>query len=254
MIIMQERLQKIIAHAGVASRRKAEELILEGSVTVNGRVVRELGAKADPDKDAIKVRGKLIHRPLKKTYIILNKPRGYITSMSDPRGRPVVTDLLKGVRARVYPVGRLDYDSEGLLILTDDGELAYTLMHPSHEIPKTYIAKVKGVLGDKEIQRLERGIRLREGVTAPAVVKKIKKTDSNSWIEITVHEGKYRQVRRMLDEVRHPVLRLIRIRYGPVELGEIPPGRYRYLTPQEIAKLKALVASTSNPVRLEGLS
>lgn len=235
---MQERLQKIIANAGIASRRKAEELILEGSVTVNGQVVWELGAKADPEKDAIKVKGKLIHQPQKKTYIVLNKPRGYITSMSDPQGRPVVTELLKGVRARVYPVGRLDYESEGLLILTDDGDLAHTLMHPSHETPKTYVAKVKGVLEDKEIGRLEKGIRLREGVTAPAVVKRIKKTDSNSWIEITVHEGRYRQVRRMLDEVRHSVLRLIRIRYGPIELGDTPPGKYRYLTPEEIKSLR----------------
>lgn len=240
MEAMQERLQKIIANAGVASRRKAEELILEGSVTVNGQVVRELGAKADPEKDAIKVKGKLIHQPQKKTYIVLNKPRGYITSMSDPQGRPVVTELLKGVRARVYPVGRLDYESEGLLILTDDGTLAHTLMHPSHETPKTYVAKVKGVLEDKEVGRLEKGIRLREGVTAPAVVKRVKKTDSNSWIEITVHEGRYRQVRRMLDEVRHSVLRLIRIRYGPIELADLPPGKYRYLTPQEVKKLKEM--------------
>lgn len=235
---MQERLQKIIANAGIASRRKAEELILEGSVTVNGQVVRELGTKADPEKDAIKVKGKLIHRSQKKTYIVLHKPRGYITSMSDPQGRPVVTDLLRGVKARVYPVGRLDYESEGLLILTDDGDLAHTLMHPSNEIPKTYVAKVKGVLEDKEVGRLEKGIRLREGVTAPAVVKRIKKTDSNSWIEITVHEGRYRQVRRMLDEVRHSVLRLIRIRYGPIELGDIPPGKYRHLTPEEIKRLR----------------
>lgn len=239
---MQERLQKIISCAGVASRRKAEELILEGGVTVNGKIVRELGIKADPEKDAIKVKGKLIHIPRRKTYIVLNKPKGCITSVSDPRGRPVVMDLLKGVRARVYPVGRLDYDTEGLLILTDDGELAHALMHPAHEIPKTYLAKIKGVLEDKEIEKLERGMRLREGITAPAAVRKIKRTDSNSWIEITVHEGRYHQVRRMLEKVGHPVLKLFRSRHGPIELGDVPLGRYRYLTPQEVKKLKEIEA------------
>lgn len=242
---MLERLQKIIAAAGVASRRKAEELILDGSVTVNGRIVRELGTKADPEKDAIKVGGKLIHLPQKKTYIALNKPKGYITSMSDPQGRPVVIELLKGVKGKVYPAGRLDYDTEGLLLLTNDGDFAHTLMHPSHEMPKTYLAKVKGIIEDKAIERLERGIRLREGITAPAVVKKIKKTDANSWIEITVHEGRYRQVRRMLEEIRYPVLKLIRIRYGPIDLGDIPQGKYRHLTLQEVKKLKNEVVGIS---------
>ena len=242
---MLERLQKIIANAGVASRRKAEELILDGSVTVNGRIVRELGTKADPEEDAIKVGGKLIHLPQKKTYIALNKPKGYITSMSDPQGRPVVIELLKGVKGKVYPAGRLDYDTEGLLLLTNDGDLAYILMHPSHEMPKTYLAKVKGIIEDKAIERLERGIRLREGITAPALVKKIKKTDANSWIEITVHEGRYRQVRRMLEEIRYPVLKLIRIRYGPIDLGDIPQGKYRHLTSQEVKKLKNEVAGSS---------
>lgn len=237
---MLERLQKIIANAGVASRRKAEELILEGSVTVNGKIVKELGAKANPEKDAIKVKGKLIHIPQRKTYIVLNKPKGYITSVSDPQGRPVVMDLLKGVKSRVYPVGRLDYDTEGLLILTDDGELAHALMHPAYEMPKTYLAKIKGVLEDKEIEKLKGGIRLREGITAPAAVRKIKRTDSNSWIEITVHEGKYRQVRRMLEGVGHPAMKLMRVRYGPVELGDIPLGKYRYLTQAEVKSLKAV--------------
>lgn len=239
---MQERLQKIISSAGIASRRKAEGLILEGSVTVNGQVVRELGTKADPERDAIKVLGRLIHLPQRKTYIVLNKPKGYITSMSDPQGRPVVTELLKGVKVRVYPVGRLDYDTEGLLILTDDGDLAHTLMHPAHEIQKTYLAKVKGVLEDKEKERLEKGVRLKEGVTAPAIVRKIKKTDENSWIEISVHEGRYHQVRRMLERVGHPVLKLFRSRYGPIELGDVPLGKYRYLTSQEIKRLKEVIS------------
>ena len=240
---MQERLQKIIANAGAASRRKAEELILEGSVTVNGAVIRELGSKADPEKDAIKVMGKLIHLPQRKTYVILHKPRGYITSMSDPEGRPVVTELLKGVKARVVPVGRLDYDTEGLLLLTDDGDLAHTLMHPAHEIPKTYVAKVKGVLEEEEVRKLEKGVRVRGRMTAPATVKKIRKAEENSWIEITIHEGRYHQVRRMLEEVEHPVLKLIRVRYATMELGGLPPGKYRYLTPQEVKSLKALKAA-----------
>lgn len=160
--------------------------------------------------------------------------------MSDPQGRPVVTELLKGVKGRVYPVGRLDYDTEGLLILTDDGDLAHALMHPAHEIQKTYLAKVKGILEDKEVERLEKGVRLKEGVTAPAVVKKIKKTEENSWVEITVHEGRYHQVRRMLERVGHPVLKLFRVRYGPVELGDVPTGRYRHLTSQEVKRLKTI--------------
>ncbi len=235
---MQERLQKIISAAGVASRRKAEELIVEGCVTVNGRIVTELGAKADPEKDAIKVSGKLLRIPQTKTYIVLNKPRGYITSMRDPEGRPVVTELLKGVKARVVPVGRLDYDTEGLLILTNDGELAHALMHPSHEMPKTYLAKVKGVIEDSAVEKLRRGVRLREGMTAPAEVNKLKKTDANSWIEITVHEGRYRQVRRMLDEVGYPVIKLIRVTCGPLALGNVPPGKYRHLTSEEVKLLR----------------
>ena len=235
---MQERLQKIISAAGAASRRKAEELILEGSVTVNGQVVTELGTKADPEKDAIKVSGKLIHLPQNKTYIVLNKPRGFITSMKDPEGRPVVTELLKGVKARVVPVGRLDYDTEGLLIMTNDGDLAHSLMHPSHEMPKLYLAKVKGVIEDKAIERLRSGVKLREGITAPAKVEKLKKSDANSWIEITVHEGRYRQVRRMLEGVGYPVIKLIRVTYGSLALGNVPLGKYRYLTPDEIKRLK----------------
>lgn len=238
MTAMQERLQKIIANAGVASRRKAEEFIVEGLVTVNGRIVRELGTKADPDKDAIKVMGKLIRMPQSNTYIVLNKPVGYITSMSDPEGRPVVTDLLKGVKSRVYPVGRLDYDTEGLLILTNDGELANRLMHPSHEIPKTYLVKIKGTLEDIEMEKLAKGVKLEDGLTAPAVVRKLKKADANSWIEITIHEGRYHQVKRMVEKVGHSVIKLIRVRYGSIELGNVPPGQYRYLTHEEVKDLK----------------
>ncbi|OGW43179.1 MAG: pseudouridine synthase [Nitrospirae bacterium RBG_16_43_11] len=245
---MQERLQKIISAAGAASRRKAEELIVEGCVTVNGRIVRELGTKADPEKDAIKVSGKLIHLPQSKTYIVLNKPRGFITSMKDPEGRPVVTELLKGVKARVVPVGRLDYDTEGLLIMTNDGDLAHSLMHPSHVISKIYLAKVKGIIEDKAIERLEKGVKLREGVTAPARVKKLKKSVANSWVEITVHEGRYRQVRRMLEEVGYPVIKLIRVTYGSLALGNVPLGKYRHLTSDEVKLLKDESAGISKKV------
>ncbi len=247
-IIMQERLQKIISAAGAASRRKAEELILEGCVTVNGRVVTELGTKADPEKDAIKVSGKLIHIPQSKTYIVLNKPRGFITSMKDPEGRPVVTELLKGVKARVVPVGRLDYDTEGLLIMTNDGDLAHSLMHPSHEMPKTYLAKVKGIIEDKAIEKLRKGVKLREGLTTPATVNKLKKTDANSWVEIIVHEGRYRQVRRMLEEVGYPVSKLIRVTYGSLALGNVPLGKYRHMTPDEVKRLKNESAGISKKV------
>ncbi|MBI5193763.1 MAG: rRNA pseudouridine synthase [Nitrospirae bacterium] len=235
---MLERLQKIIANSGAASRRKAEELIVDGLVTVNGNVVRELGTKADPEKDAIKVSGKLIRLPERHTYIVLNKPQGYITSMNDPEGRPIVTELLKGVKARVFPVGRLDYDTEGLLIMTDDGDLAHSLMHPSHEIAKTYLVKIKGYLEDKEMEKLETGVKLEDGLTSPAVVRKLKKADANSWIELTIHEGRYHQVKRMMEKVGHQVIKLIRVRYGFIELGNLPPGTFRYMTAEEVKSLK----------------
>jgi pseudouridine synthase len=237
---MQERIQKIIARAGVTSRRKAEELILQGRVTVNGKMVTELGSKADAEKDHIKVDGKLILPKQPQVYLMLNKPRGYVTTLSDPEGRPTVLDLLKGVRHRVFPVGRLDYDTEGLLLLTNDGDLAHAMMHPSYEVPKTYLAKVKGFLPDDAIKRLERGVALPDGKTAPSRIKKIRKTQENSWVEVTLREGKKRQVRRMLEGTGHPVLKLKRIRYAFLGLAGLLPGQYRYLTPQEIKRLKSL--------------
>lgn len=236
-----ERIQKIIARAGVTSRRKAEELISQGRVTVNGQVVTELGSKADPCKDHIKVDGRLI-RPQRQpmTYLMLYKPKGCVTTFSDPEGRPTVLDLLKGVGCRVFPVGRLDYDTEGILLLTNDGELAHTLMHPRYEVPKAYLTKVKGVLTDDEIQKLEKGVKLPDGQTAPCVVKKIRKTEENSWLEVTLHEGKKRQVRRMFQQIGHPVLKLKRIRYAFLELTGLLPGQYRHLTPQEVRRLKSL--------------
>jgi 23S rRNA pseudouridine2605 synthase len=235
---MEERIQKIMAAAGIASRRAAEEIILEGRVRVNGAVVTELGAKADPDKDHIKVDGKLINPKQPKTYLMLNKPAGCVTTMFDPEGRPTVTSLLKGVKTRVYPVGRLDYDTEGLLLLTNDGDFAFRVTHPSHELPKTYQVKIKGVLEDRQIENLEQGVFLKDGKTAPAKVKKLRKEETNSWVEITIHEGRKRQVRRMIDHTGHSVIKLKRVRVGNLGLGDLPLGSFRHLTPDEVKALQ----------------
>ncbi|MBI3811730.1 MAG: rRNA pseudouridine synthase [Nitrospirae bacterium] len=240
---MLERLQKIISRAGVASRRKAEELMTAGAVTVNGRVVHELGSKADSERDHIKVSGKLINPKQPKAYLMLNKPREVVTTLSDPMGRVTVKELLRGVRIRVYPVGRLDYDSEGLLLLTNDGELVQKMLHPSFEVPKTYEIKVRGVLTDEEIRTLSKGVELSDGRTLPCQVRKIEKTEKNSWLEMTIHEGRNRQIRRMLETMDHPVTKLKRIRVGKLELGALPVGRYRYLTSQEIKSLKQYITA-----------
>ncbi len=235
---MQERLQKILSAAGVASRRAAEKIITEGRVRVNGRVIDTLGAKADPAQDHIKVDGKLINPVQPHVYLMLNKPAGYVTTLSDPQGRPTVLDLLKGIRTRVYPVGRLDYHTEGLLLLTNDGDFAHLITHPRHEIPKTYRAKIKGVLDDRRIGELERGVFLEDGKTAPAKVRKVRKEEANSWVEITIQEGRKRQVRRMFDRVGHSVIKLRRIRTGSLTLGDLKEGSYRRLTAEEIAALR----------------
>jgi 23S rRNA pseudouridine2605 synthase len=234
---MLERLQKIISAAGVTSRRAAEELITEGRVRVNGKVVTELGTKADASRDHIKVDGKLINPRQQPTYIMLNKPAGFVTTMSDPEGRPTVQDLLKGVKTRVYPVGRLDFNTEGLLLLTNDGDFAHLITHPKHEFPKTYLAKVKGVLDDRQIELLEKGMFLQDGKTAPAKVKKVRKEEANSWVEITIHEGRKRQVRRMFDHVGRSVIKLKRVRTGGLSLGDLAEGSFRHLTSAEVKGL-----------------
>ena len=226
---------------GIASRRAAEEMIIAGRVTLNGKPA-EIGMKADPLKDHIKVDGKLLVNPEKKVYFVFNKPRGVLTSLGDPEGRPTVTDFLKGIRQRVFPVGRLDYDSEGMILLTNDGELAHAVLHPSKKIPKTYLVKVKGVLEKEEMERLRKGIRLDRTVTAPAKVKPLRKTDNNSWIEMTIYEGKKRQIRRMLEKVGHPVMRLMRIRIDGIEMGKIKPGEFRRLSSEELEKIKTEVS------------
>jgi 23S rRNA pseudouridine2605 synthase len=237
-----QRLQKILSAAGVASRRLSEELITQGRVSVNGKVVTELGTKAVPSRDEIKVDGRRIRVEQQRVYILLNKPRGYVTTRSDPQGRPTVMDLVKRVREYVYPVGRLDYDSEGLLLLTNDGELAARLTHPRHEVERLYEARVKGVPDDHELDRLSKGMVIegRRTSRARVDVTAVRETPGGPQgiIEIAIHEGRQRQVRKMFDAVGHPVVRLRRIAIGPVSDDALPTGHYRELTREELARLQ----------------
>jgi len=233
-----ERLQKVLARAGVASRRKAEELIAAGNVRVNGRVVTELGTKVDPVKDRIEVNGNPLAGGEKKVYIMLNKPGGYVTTVYDPQGRKKVVDLLQGVKERVYPVGRLDKDTEGLLLLTNDGELAYRLTHPRFKVYKTYRARVRGNPPANKLEKMAGGLPLEDGPTAPAVVRPIDVKERSALVEITIREGRKRQVRCMFQYIGHPVLALKRVRFGPLGLGKLRPGEYRYLTKKEVQALK----------------
>ena len=234
---MLERLQKIISAAGITSRRASEALILNGQVSVNGVVVTELGSKADPATDIITVDGKALKINAQRLYILLNKPPGYITALKDGQGRPLVTDLLKDVPDRVYPVGRLDYNTEGLLLLTNDGEWANRLMHPSNEIEKEYHVRVRGKVIDQQLKRMADGVELEDGMTAPAVVSLVKSGEQNDWISVAIHEGRNRQVRRMCEAVSLSVVRLKRIRYGNLELGTLRAGKFRFLTEAEVRGL-----------------
>jgi len=236
-----ERLQKIIAAAGIASRRGAEELIRNGLVTVNGHKITELGSKADPAQDHIRVKGKLLRGPERRIYLLMNKPKGCVTTLRDPENRPTVIDLLPRVGARVYPVGRLDYSSEGLLVLTNDGELASRLMKAG-SVPKTYLVKVAGSPTETALARLREGISIpsergKRVKTAPAKIRLLHPA-ANPWYEVTLIEGKNRQIRRMFEEIGHHVEKIKRVRYGPLEL-DVHPGKFRYLTAQEVARLKS---------------
>ena len=250
---MQVRLQKIISAAGIASRRAAERLIEEGRVSVNGRTVTELGSKADPESDDIRVDERRVRGPEQHRYLLLNKPRGYVTTRSDPEHRPTVLDLLRGVREYVYPVGRLDFDSEGLLILTNDGDLAARLTHPRHEVDRVYEAQVLGVPDAHDLDRLRRGIVIEGRRTSPAQVELVadrrsskapparsRSADETSLVRITIHEGRTRQVRKMADAIGHPVRTLRRIRIGPIADKTLKPGTYRELTPEEVRRLKRI--------------
>jgi len=231
------RLQKIIADAGITSRRKAEALILEGRVTVNGQVMTELGSKADPARDHVKVNGKLLRRAETFHYILLNKPVGYLSTVSDPQQRPTVMDLVKGIRDRIYPVGRLDYNSSGIMILTNDGELANLLMSRAAAIPRTYQAKLEGQPRPEDLQKLKSGITLDGERTAPAEVRLVVQRDK-PWYEITLTEGRNHQVRRMFERIGQPVVKLKRVRIAFLTDEKIPLGRYRELTPMEVERLK----------------
>ena len=236
------RINKYIALCGVASRRKAEELILAGRVTVNDEVMTELSYKVDEENDIVKVDDKLIKEENKLVYILLNKPEGYITTVKDQFDRPSVLDLVSDIKERVYPIGRLDYETSGLLLLTNDGDLTYKLTHPKHEVDKTYVARVKGKLTKEEIERFETGLKIEDYTTAPAKLKVIKYDEQrdSSLLEIKIHEGKNRQVRKMCKAINHPVLRLRRSAMGKIKIGDCEIGKYRYLTEDEIKYLKNL--------------
>lgn len=234
-----ERLQKVLAEAGIASRRKCEELITAGRVQVNDQVVTTLGVKVDASQDFIKVDGKPI-RKQSKVYLIFNKPKGVITSAEDPEGRKTVTDFFKHLKERVYPIGRLDYDTEGLLLLTNDGEFAHLLTHPKHHVPRTYLATVKGVPHGSLLDKLREGIKLEDGMTSPAEVEyqDVDPEKNETVIKITIYEGRNRQVRRMFEAIHHPVIKLKRIQFGPLQLSGVPRGKSRSLTPLEVNELR----------------
>jgi 23S rRNA pseudouridine2605 synthase len=261
-----ERLQKIMAAAGIASRRKAEELIISGLVSVNGKTVTELGTKADPEIDSIKINGQPLARAECHVYLLLNKPKGHVTTVTDPEGRPTVMDLVRGIGARIYPVGRLDYLSEGLLLLTNDGALAQKLTHASSHVPKTYVVKISGKPAESDIEKLRAGmflpadrspLKTREGQldakaparrskavrTGPVRIKMVRDA-ANPWYEITLIEGRNRQIRRMFEQIGHHVEKIRRVRYGPLEL-DVEPGEFRHLTPQEVARLKSATKTTN---------
>ncbi len=232
---MAERLQKILARAGVASRRTAEQLIRAGRVSIDGRIVTEMGIKTDPLQYRIEVDGKPIAQQEDKIYILLNKPVDYLCTLRDPQGRPIITSLLQGVNARVFPVGRLDLDTEGALLLTNDGELAQKILHPRYEVNKTYEAKVVGRPGKQSLARLAAGIELEGRKTWPAQLRVLGRRPHDTTIAITIHEGRKRQVRKMFAAIGHRVLRLKRTAYGNLRLGNLPSGKFRYLPPEDIS-------------------
>ena len=242
---MLERLQKIIAHAGVASRREAESMIRDGRVTVNGRVVTELGTKADAGRDHIKVDGKLITRAEPHRYILLYKPKEVASTTCDPQGRHTVIDLVRGVRERIYPVGRLDFQSEGLLLLTNDGDLAYKVTHPKHGSVKTYHVKVRGIAEDRDVGKLERGITIEGKRTVPCEISRMKTTgrrddEGNSWYEVKLREGRNQQIRKMFQAIGHPVMKLRRVAIGPIADPSLQPGEWRELTKSEVKMLSMM--------------
>jgi pseudouridine synthase len=238
---MEERLQKFLAEAGVASRRKAEELIAEGKIKVNGKVITELGTKIDPQKDEVLYLDKIISKKeVEMIYIMLHKPEGYVTTAKEQFGRPGVMDLVSGIQARIFPVGRLDYETSGLVLLTNDGDLTYKLTHPKHDVDKTYIAKLYGTPDDMDLQMFRRGVFIDGRQTKPAKMQILEKGERQSTVEIIIHEGRNRQVRKMCEAIKHPVAQLKRVGTGELTLGDLPRGKYRHLTPTEVKYLKSL--------------
>ena len=237
---MQEvRLQKVIAQAGVASRRKAEGLIAQGHVTVNGQPVTTMGTTVDPSVDVVVVAGRRLPRHAPLLYILLHKPRGYLTTCDDERGRPTVFDLLNRQPVRLFPVGRLDVNSEGLLLLTNDGRLANRLLHPRYRMPRIYLVKIQGVLTDQEVEQLRRGVVLDDGKTLPAQVRVMRQAEKSCWLRLTLYEGRHRQIHRMLQHCGgYSIKRLQRLAMGPLTLAGLSPGNYRVLKPFEVTRLQ----------------
>jgi len=235
------RINQILTLAGITSRRKADDLIQSGRVSVNGHVVKELGSRAIWGKDPILVDDREIPGPFKRIYLMMNKPFGTMSTLSDPAGRPLITDLVQGVGQRIYPVGRLDFDTMGLLLLTNDGEWAHRLAHPRYRIPRTYKATVAGQVSDGAINRLQAGVTLDDGPCAPAKVALIARSEGQSVLRVTINQGKRRQVRRMLEAVGHRVVHLIRTDFGGLTLGDLKVGQYRHLTDEELDSLKKRV-------------
>jgi len=237
---MLVRLNKFLAAAGVASRREADRLIEAGRVRVNGRAATELGAKVDDGRDRVEVDGRPVRREARSVYILLHKPEGYVTTLKDPEGRPTVRDLLPGLKARVFPVGRLDVSSSGLLLLTNDGELAYRLLHPRFEVKKTYVAVVLGEPDEAALEALRRGVFVDGKSTAPARVQIVRRAGPKSVVELEIHEGRKREVRKMLEAVGHTVVELTRTRFAGLTLKELGPGKWRELRPDELRRLRRL--------------
>lgn len=236
-----ERLNKIIARAGIASRRRADELISSGRVSVNGRIVTQSGSRAVWGVDTISIDDQRLPDPPKKVFVLLNKPFGYVCTLHDPQGRPIVRDLLRDLRERVYPVGRLDFDTRGLLILTNDGELAFRLTHPRFQVPRTYKVLVEGTIASQSLKQLRTGIVLDDGPTSPARVRMLERKQGRSLVRITVFEGRSREIRRMFEAVGHKTIQLIRTGYGSLSLGTLKAGRYRHLTEEEVQSLRSSV-------------
>lgn len=236
-----QRINWILSAAGLTSRRKADALILQGLVTLNGSVVRQLGTRAVWGQDRIQVDGREVPSPPEKIYLMLNKPFGYIASLEDPEGRPIVPELIRDIKERLYPVGRLDFDSLGLLLMTNDGEWAYRLTHPRYQVPRTYKVTVRGSVSHEAVSTLKNGVMLEDGPSGPARVSLITEQPQKTLLRMTITQGRSRQVRRMLEAVGYEVIHLIRIGYGSLDLGNLKVGRYRYLEPAEVDELKRSV-------------